>query len=303
VTAVSDSPSTTRLLARPRYEGSNIRTWIGFKHFMYLVEEGVLQWFREQGLGPQQLYLRHGLGLEILDCSVQLPALLEIDDEVGVEITRTAAARFDARIFILGSAAPVPALRGKLTVGLLPEAGAPAHDAPPPGFAAMVRDWPPVEGRDLRGEDPVQALTGGAFHWAWRARYFHCHFSDRVQHSAFVRALEEVVDRFLADRGLSIRTLLETRGWIPVVSRARVSLLAAAHMEETIHTTFRVEEILKGRAFDATMDCHVVRDGRLVAVARAKILHGYAASRGEQAGALVVLDRETQLALLGGAPR
>ena len=62
----------TALTCRPRYEGANIRTWIGFKHFMYLVEEAVLHWFRERGLGPQRLYHEYGLGLEIVrPCSTQ----------------------------------------------------------------------------------------------------------------------------------------------------------------------------------------------------------------------------------------
>ena len=34
---------------RPSYEGANIRTWVGFKHFMYLVEESVLAWLRGSG--------------------------------------------------------------------------------------------------------------------------------------------------------------------------------------------------------------------------------------------------------------
>ena len=139
------------------------------------------------------------------------------------------------------------------------------------------------------------------FLWSWRARYFHCHFSDRVQHSAYVRALEEVVDRFLADRGLSIPRLLGERGWIPVVSRARVQILADAHMDEVVHTTFVVEDVLRGLAYDARMDCYVERDGRLVHTATAKILHGYAGSAGEEAGRVVELDDETVAALTRGA--
>ena len=41
------APTTTQL--RPRYEGSNICTWIGFKHVNYLVEEAVLEHFRQLG--------------------------------------------------------------------------------------------------------------------------------------------------------------------------------------------------------------------------------------------------------------
>ena len=301
---------TTTLLARPRYEGANIRTWIGFKHYMYLVEEGVLEWFRERDLGPQRLFHEHGVGLEIVDCSVQLPALLEIDDAVEARLDAIAPGRFDVRLRIHRPQGPVLGLRGKVTVALVPERGAAAGELPGE-LAELLREHvaaPGVEPADraLDGASPAQVLSAASppgFCWPWRARYFHCHVSDRVQHSAYVRALEEVVDRFLQERGMSIRTLLEERGWIPVVSRARVQLVAAAHMEELVHTTFRVHEILKDRAFDATMDCYVQRADRLVHVATARILHGYAASRGENAGTLVVLDERTQAQLLDGGPR
>jgi acyl-CoA thioesterase FadM len=299
VTATIDSPQLTTLLCRPRFEGANIRTWIGFKHFMYLVEEAILQWFRDQGCGPQRLYHEHGLGLEILDSSVQLPALLEIDDEVLAKVVARGHGRFVVTLHIGSRSGRTLGLRGKVTVGLIREHGGPAGVGPAGELAELICE-------DARAPEvaPEAPMIGGApFQWSWRARYFHCHFSDRVQHSAYVRALEEVVERFLAERGISIRTMLQSRGWIPVVSRARVQLVAAAHMEETIHTTFVVHEILKESAFDATMDCHVERDGSLVRVATARILHGYAASRGDDAGGLVVLDPEVQARLMGRLDR
>ncbi|MGO9960057.1 MAG: thioesterase family protein [Solirubrobacteraceae bacterium] len=317
------APATERLAAapaleatsvprRPSYEGSNIRTWIGFKHFTYLVEAAVLDWFRSRQLGPQLLYHTFGLGLEIVDCSIQLPALLEVDDLVCAEVAPAGAGTFAVRLRILRGERSVLGLRGKVTVALVTEAGAPGHAPPPSSLAELVTDGArapelaavttiPLAGASAA--EKLEELAGTAFRWDWRARYFHCHFSDRVQHSAYTRALEEVVDRFLADRGISIRTLLEDRGWIPVVSRARVQLAGDARMEELIHTTFVVDEILKDRAFDATMMCYVERGGELVAVARGTILHGYAASRGEHAGALVELDPEFQSILLGGGAR
>jgi trans-aconitate methyltransferase len=49
------NPMTTSLVMRPRHEGANMRTWIGFKHFLYLAEEAVLHWFRDHGYGVQRL--------------------------------------------------------------------------------------------------------------------------------------------------------------------------------------------------------------------------------------------------------
>ena len=297
----------TALTCRPRYEGANIRTWIGFKQFMLLAEEAVLAWFRERGLGPQRLYHEHGLGLEIVDSSVQLPALLEVDDEVRAEVSEAAPGRFAVTGSLVRDGAPVVVLRARVTVALVRE-----HDAPAPPAAVAGLVAPDVasartvaEAGDVAhgsGQDVRSALAppgSGAFLWSWRVPYFACHFSDRIQHSAYVRALEEVVDRFLFDRGLSIRTLLAGRAWIPVVSRARVQLVADAHMEEVVHTAFTVTDVLKRSAYDARMDCYVERDGRLVRCATARILHGYALSRGEGAGRLVDLDDETIAALTG----
>jgi acyl-CoA thioesterase FadM len=145
------------------------------------------------------------------------------------------------------------------------------------------------------------APAASSFLWSWRAPYYYCHYSDRVQHSGFVRCLEEVVDRFLADRGLSVGRMLRERSWIPVVSRARVQLIEPAYMEETVHTVFTVTDILRGVLFDARMDCFVKRGEDVVPVATAKILHGYAIAAGEGAGGLAELDPDVVAALTRSA--
>ncbi|MFE3171540.1 thioesterase family protein [Amycolatopsis sp. NPDC059090] len=281
----------TGFALRPRYASANIRTWIGFKQFMAMAEEAVLCWFRERGLGPQALYHDHGLGLSIVDSSVQLPAVLEIDDEVRARVEAVGPGRFR----IVFETAGNRVLRGKTTVALVREQeqarACPDELAPLVGPAAAESDRPAEP-------DPA------AFSWDWTARYFQCQFSDRVQHGAYVAALEETVDRFLAERGLGVPRLLAERGWIPVVSRARVRLLGDAHMGETVRTTFAVTDFVKDRAFDGVMDCWTLGAGgapRLVATA--SILHGYAISRGPEAGTLATLDPDTLAALAPGAPR
>ena len=299
---------------RPRYEGCNIGTWIGFKHFMLLVEEAVLHWFRDGGLGPGRLYHEFGLGLEVIDSSVQLPALLEVDDEVVAEVFEDRPGRFTVTLRVARDGADTTVLRGRIAVALVRETEPSPRGPLPAGLSPLVvaglSDGPAAGGPSRLplgpGEEVAVALRRdlpGAFVWSWRAPYFACHFSDRVQHSGFVRALEDVVDRFLADRGLSIGRLLAERAWIPVVSRARGQLLAAAHMEETIHTAFAVGEVLKRSAYDARMDCFVQRGDVLVRCATARILHGYARARGERAGTLVELDDATVAALTGTCRR
>lgn len=296
---LSPSATSTELVTRPRYEGANIHTWVGFKHFMYLVEEAVLEWLREAGPGARTLFHEYGLGAEIIDCSVQLPAALEIDDQVTVTLNPAPVRRMPVRICARRDGVDQTVLRGHVTPRLIPEPLAPHHRPAPKHLAELeVADLAAATslGGDIPVPDgqPVDELLApagsGAFRWTWRAPYFYCHFSHRVQHSGFVRCLEETVDRFLAARGISVGRLLAERSWIPVVSRARVRLGAPAEMEETVHTVLRVTDLFRSTMFDAVMDCFVHRERTLVRVATARILHGYAISRGPRAGELATLD-------------
>lgn len=275
---------------RPRYDGANIQTWIGFKQFLALAEEAVLGWFRDTGHGPHRLFHQYSLELAVIDCSAVLPAPLDVDDEVAATVTPLGDGRFRVSLTALHSDGNTAVLNSRITVALIGPAGA----GPLPG--EVGRAQPSVANPAASPFVPLPA-DHTVFRWTWRARYFHCHFSDRVQHSAYVRALEEVVDRFLADRGLSVGTVLSERGWIPVVSRVRVRLLADAHMEEDVHVTFAVTDVLKDVTWEGRMDCHVRRHDELVPVATARILHGYAVSRGPEAGQLAVLDSATLAAL------
>lgn len=300
------------IAGRPAYEGANIRTWVGFKHFLYLVEDAVLGWFREHGWPAGQLYHAYGLGLEVVDCSALLPAVLDVDDVVMAEIEPVRAGRFSVSLKVDRAGTPVTVLRGKVTVALVREkdTDAPGRRPEPAELASLIVPDSAAAGAGERADlqlpgghsvrDVLAPDGSGTFLWSWRVPYFYCHFSDRVQHSGYVRALEEVVDRALADRGMSVAAMLTGRGWIPVVSRVRVTLLADAHMEEVVHTTFTVTDVLKGTTFDGRMDCYVPRGHQLVHVATARILHGYALSRGKQAGQLAELD-DASIMMLKGA--
>ncbi len=312
-------PAPATYVGRPRYEGANIRTWIGFKHFEYLLEEAVLQWFRDRGMGPAALYHTYGVGLEFVDSSIRLPATLTIDDEVRATATPGTprpgqGLPFTVKLSVERDGQEVTILAGKVRVALVREKDAPAAEPVPahlePFTVAEVAHLTPSaagpalpqpvevpEGSDVRAVLVPEGAND--FLWSWRIPYFYCHFSDRLQHSGYIRAMEEVVDRFLDDRGISVGRMLDERGWIPVVSRARLQLLADAHMEETVHTLFTIEEIIKNVMYTARMNCYVLRDGHLVPTATGSILHGYALSRGENAGALAEFDADTRTALLG----
>jgi len=288
----------------PAFEGSNIRAWIGFKHFLYLVERAVLQWLLDQGHGARELYRDHGLGVEIVDCSALFSAALELDEDVRAEIAARPDGRLTVRLTVLRQGRQVTALRATVSVALIQERTAEVHRPAPPALAhleaAELSDACAAAGPGRTAEAPGWAEPGG-FRWSWRIPYFYCHYSDRMQHSGFVRALEEAFDRFLADRGISIARLLRERSWIPVVSRTRIQLIAPAYMEETLHTVFRVTGVMRGIMFDARMDCYVQRGPDLVHVATAQILHGYMMSAGESAGAPVQLGPDMVEALTGGS--
>ena len=142
-------------------------------------------------------------------------------------------------------------------------------------------------------------VGGNAIVWRWRIPYFYCHFSERIQHSGYLRLMEEVVDLFLAQRGISIRTMLEGRRWIPVVPRARGEILREAYLEEEIVTVFTVEGIFKDLTYTARMDCYVPRGDGLVRTATGTITHGYAVVLDRRDWELVAFDAETLAGLRG----
>jgi acyl-CoA thioesterase FadM len=307
---------------RPRFEGSNIGTWIGFKHVMYLAEEGALQFLRDRGVAPGHLFEKHALCVEVVESGLRLLRALHMDDLVRIE-TRPATKAGDRELslaiemFVSRDGRVVKAAGGQVKL-VFRQADVRFGGAEPPPETLLPYVTPEIRrGRSKeqpaavcvgRGsanpdEDPIRRWIpkdSNAFVWKWHVPYFYCHFTERLQHSGYVRILEEVVDRFLADRGISIQTMLRRRGWIPVVTDAKVEILREALMEETLYTVYTVDTIFKRLSYTARMDCYVPRDGSLVPTARGWITHGYLhiADRGT-AGALAEFD-DTVVAALSG---
>jgi acyl-CoA thioesterase FadM len=301
--------SSTDIRLRPHYEGSNICTWIGFKHVNYLVEEAVLEHFRRAGLPARSLYDDHGLGVDIVDLDTRIPAALHMDDDVRAAVTGIGGddeLRFAVALFVERDGAAVKAASSKVRVVLREDDwhGDPAP--PPPELARFAAarigppDEPPAPGRGAPdGEAWLERLTAGenAFGWRWRIPYFYCHFTQRMQMSGYLRQMEEVVDLFLADRGISIWDLLDNRRWIPVVPHSRIEMLDEALMEEELYTVYTVEQIFKDFTYTSRMDCYVVRDGRLLKMATGTITHGYAVIENRRDWNLVHFDERVQGAL------
>jgi acyl-CoA thioesterase FadM len=305
---------------RPRFEGSNICTWIGFKHVMYLVEEAILEHFRRCGSVPRRLFEEHGLGVEIVSSSVRILHALHMDDLVRIEVTpkTNPSGReliFGVQMFVNRDGAELKSLTGKVKAILLQDRycaaatpdvnGLSPYVFPAPDRAGAVRGGNrPVSGRGVNAADDelirqVVPPDSNSFVWKWRVPYFYCHFTERMQHSGYLRLMEEVVDLFLEDRGISIWKMLESRRWIPVVPNARLEILSEALMEETIYTVYTVENIFKDVTYTSRMDCYVPRSGSLVHTATGQITHGYAEILNRRDWALVNFDEYTLAALRG----
>jgi acyl-CoA thioesterase FadM len=323
--ALLAAPTTVQV--RPRYEGSNICTWIGFKHVNYLVEEAVLDHFRQVGTPARALYEDHGLCVEFVELDTRITSAFHMDDLVTADVmpaTRPDASElaFSVSLTVQQDSKPVKAAGSKVRVLLrVDQRGGPVEDVPaelrPFSAKSINRPNPSAQplpiltplalGRDGAGGDPVLVLaelTRGtnSFAWRWRIPYPYCHFTERMQMSGYLRQMEEVVDLFLADRGVSIRTLLDEQDRIPVVPRSTITFLDEALMEEELYTVFTVEDVFKGVTYTARMDCYVVRDGALVQTATGRITHGYAVIQNRRDWSLVDFD-ERMLAALAGRLR
>lgn len=305
---------------RPRFEGCNVGTWIGFKHIMYLCEEAIVAYFRAQTLGPSHLLASCGLSLEIADMRLRLKQGIRADDEIEASVVLVdgpASGRiaFNVQLLKVGEQ---DAKKSVVASGKATAVVCELHD----NFGANVAIPAALEGAVHASLDAAEGAAGApvvipaglaeadiggllqrpgksSFVWKWRIPYFYCHDTYRLQHSGFVRIMEEVVDLFLQHKGISIRTLLDTRNWIPVVTDARIRLLADAKLEEEVYTLYEVEEVIKDMIYTAAMRCFVRRADRLIPVAEGKISHAYVHITEREVGTQIATFDAEVLAALG----
>ncbi|MEU5365824.1 thioesterase family protein [Streptomyces sp. NPDC005925] len=318
---------TSNVTLRPSYEGGNISTTIGFKCVHYLIEAAVLEHFRAAGLGATNLYVEHGVGLDVVSVNTRLHTVLTLDDAVEVEVVPVTKDTDDRLKFKITATVPreegprkavtttfkvalrsidhvenVKPLPERLRRFVVPRLGT----ATPREISAVPVDninLSEQRGITSRSGDPVLAEIIGddnAFGWKWRVPYFYCHFTSHMQMSGFLRQMEEVLHLFVADRGIAIHRMLDERNWIPVVTKCDLEITEEVRIEDELYTVFTIEDIFKGILFTARMDCHVVRDGRLVQVATGHITHGYVTKESpEKDWSLCTFDEEVMAALSG----
>ncbi|MFI6042571.1 hypothetical protein ACIA8C_13105 [Nocardia sp. NPDC051321] len=306
MTMTSVVTPVTDVELRPGYEGANIGPWIGFKHVNYLIEEAVLRHFCAIGHDARGLYVDNGLCWEIVDIDTRIIHVFNLDETVRLSVSPVASPRDGEHVFEIGivgdrQGEQIKLARSRVSVALREDSRwATPRAAVAPELASAVvpriRRSAPAIGFGAAPDAGVPtdlariAQGRNAFAWKLRIPYFYCHFTERLQMSGYLRVMEEVVDRLLADRGVSIRTLLDDKQLIPVVPRSRISMLDEVYMEEELHTVLVVDQVFKNLTFTAGMECYVERDGQLVNVAVGAITHGYAMLEDRGSWGLSTLD-------------
>ncbi|GGT17794.1 MULTISPECIES: acyl-CoA thioesterase family protein [Streptomyces] len=303
---------TTSVQVRPRYEGSNICTWIGFKHVNYMVEEAVLDHFRQAALPARGLYEEHGLGLDIVGIDTRILHAFHMDDIATAEVvpfTKDADGTLGFKVIVSveRDGEILKAVTSKVRVSLRIDTYLDSAGEVPDGLARFAvdrlgADLEPAPLTPFTSEDTVldELLEGkNAYGWKWNIPYPYCHFTERLQMSGYLRLMEEGKDRFVADRGISIKTLLDDRRWIPVVPRSEIRILDEAMMEEDLYTTYEVEDVFKDFTYTTRMNWYVVRDGKLLKTATGTIVHGYAVIKNRRDWSLENFDQHVLDALNG----
>ncbi|MGW7409502.1 acyl-CoA thioesterase [Streptomyces sp. NPDC054833] len=309
--------ATTETEVRPRYEGNNINTWIGFKHVNYLVEEAVLAHFRAAELPSRILFEEYGLGLELAELDTRILNAFHLDETATATVRPTGDGTALTFAVTLSKDGKNKDVTAKVRVALRRERYVDPADSVPAELAPYTveriataepaRDAELVPSADLgltatHATDPLlKELVEGsnAIAWRWRIAYPYCHNNERLQMSGYLRLMEEAKDRFVAHRGISIKTLLDERKWIPVVPHSKIRFLDEALMEEELHIVFTVEDIFKDLTYTSRMDCYVIRDGKLIPTATGTIVHGYAVFSDRKDWALVPFDEHVLTALRG----
>jgi acyl-CoA thioesterase FadM len=265
---------------RPLFEGCNVGTWIGFKHILYLLEDGVRRYLQAIGLPTGRLFEQHGICTEIAAIRARLTHAVRCDDELHVVVAAKAAAdpRGPLQVRLVGADGIVRA-SGAVTVAWRRDAGQAGGSDPEPlrnlivGRDPVAAAAPPADAARL-----VSTLVpaGKAFHVAAvRVPYPSCSFNFWLQSAGYHRLVESMVDWFLHERGISIGTLLDERRWIPVVSQVAVTIHADVRLEETLFATLVVDDVLKDVLFRSSLRFHVFRDGAPRLVAESAIDHAY----------------------------
>lgn len=279
-------------------EGANIRTWIGFKHFEYVVSDAIAEMLASRGFSSRTLALS-GVRAHVVGSKASLGNVIECGDDLTVILDSERVVDGDHLAIdavIVNDTAENRALKGTyiVKVGSFVEDGLVASVTPADvlgSFATgeLKKSARPRPGSLVNGVD----VADDVFSVNWTIPYYYCDSSRYLAYRGHVRAIESVVDDYLTHVGLFIPDILRSRAWIPVVSRYSFDVVRDVDMGTVVTTRFRVDEVLGDLVFNGSWSITAHIDGAEQIVASGVIQHGYAFSRGPLAGSMARMDSKT----------
>lgn len=293
------SEKTSEVTQFAHSEGNNVMSWIGFKHIMYLAEQALLTHFRASGLGFRRLFEEHGLLIEVVASQGRILHALKLDEEVQTVVKPGASGenglQFDIAMFVERGGKSIKTYSGKIRVILLADRalGMPALETDYGALAPYVADRVSFPASNVEGTDPAAKRLN----WTVTIPYFYCHGNERLKMSGYLRYMEEADERFCEQQNIGVNKLLQERRWIPAVPSAKMQMLEAAYMGETLHIEYAVKDVIKSLLYSCTMNAYVDRGGDRIHVAAGEIVHGYAEVLSRKDWAMVNFDQEVMNAL------
>ncbi len=307
---------TTTHTLQPRLEGLHVGDMIGFKHIMYLAEDAVVRHFRGFGLGVGRLSRDWNVGMKFVSSHGRIASAVRIDDDVSVQVTPKGISS-DGTIhlavaeYVVRDGKQERAYSGKVAVrlqqvtiskasGVLPAELRPllwrSAESASPG-ATVSTDGAGPEATD--GRDGVLAPGANGFVMCFRNPYFYCGNNYDLQMSGYLRYMESAAELFLEERGISVHRMLDTKQWIPFVSKTGVDIHCDVHMEEEVTCAFIVQDIFRDLMYTAVVKFYVQRGGQRVNVATGHVTHGYCEVEGHSGWKMVPFDEEALAAIRG----
>lgn len=289
---------------RPQNEGANIENYIGFKHLTYLMEETIINYFREKYLSPNQLLRMFGVKFYIKSLKIDILKAVNIDDEIVMKIfspNEYPTNRFKIKA---SDNSGILFFKGELVVCI----DKPIKDAEfhlvSKNFRYLLKEMVEKEATDnnielpINNSNPIQILKeyksfNSAFIFSKRIPYYYCNYTDELHHSGYERIIEEAVDLFLEERGMSIRTMLNSKRWIPVVSKSQIEIKHKIKLEDTIYIAFSVKNIVLNSIYEADIYFFKQYNNKLIEVANGSITHGYSCIKNPETPELVIFDELT----------
>lgn len=289
---------------RPKIEGANVENYMGFKHLTYLMEEAIHQFFRDNLISANRLYFEFGSIFLIKFLKIEILKAVNIDDLLNITITNIDKDRnLTYKIKATSNEDPsITFFRGEIKLQITPPTK--NSDLLDQNIIAINNKYEPLSiYKNIEVvDDPIATLKSkneysNSYILKKRIPYFYCNYTRLLQHSGYERIIEEVVDLFLEDRNISIKKMLDTRQWIPVVSKSQIEIMNHVNLEDYLYITYTVSNILIDSIYEAELDFFICVESKLVQVAKASITHGYTSLKNSEKPELVKFDQETLNAL------